>query len=57
MDLTTFNVTDVPANPGDELLLLGRQHGLDALAAEAGTNGYEMLTSLGRRYKRRYIGA
>ncbi|MGO9817363.1 MAG: alanine racemase [Acidocella sp.] len=57
MDLTTFDVTDVPANPGDEMLLLGPQHGLDALAAEARTNGYEMLTSLGRRYKRRYIGA
>jgi alanine racemase len=57
MDLTTFDVTDVPANPGDMLELLGPRHGPDALAAEAQTNGYEILTSLGRRYQRRYIGA
>ncbi|MDR3505391.1 MAG: alanine racemase C-terminal domain-containing protein, partial [Acidocella sp.] len=57
MDLTTFDVTDVPATPGDMLTLLGPRHGVDALAAEAGTNGYEILTSLGRRFKRQYIGA
>lgn len=57
MDLTTFDVTDVPANPGDRLELIGPHHGPDALALEARTNGYEILTSLGRRYQRRYIGA
>ena len=56
MDLTTFDVTDVPANPGDMLSLLGPGHGADAFAAEAGTNGYEILTALGRRYHRRYMG-
>jgi alanine racemase len=57
MDLTTFDVTDVPAKTGDLLELIGPGHGADALAVEAGTNGYEILTSLGRRYGRRYIGA
>ncbi|MBU6419517.1 MAG: alanine racemase [Proteobacteria bacterium] len=57
MDLVTFDVTDVPANPGDMLVLLDTRHGADELAQEAGTIGYEILTSLGRRYKRRYIGA
>ncbi len=57
MDLTTFDITDVPAKIGDMLELLGPDHGVDTLAAEAGTNGYEILTSLGRRYKRRYFGA
>jgi alanine racemase len=57
MDLTTYDVTDVPAGPGDFLCLIGPGHGPDALAAEAGTSGYEMLTSLGRRYQRRYSGA
>jgi alanine racemase len=57
MDLTTFDVTDVQANPGDRLELLGGHHGPDALAAQARTNGYEILTSLGRRYQRRYLGA
>jgi alanine racemase len=55
MDLTTFDVTDTHAQPGDALTLIGPQHGADALAIDAGTNGYEILTSLGRRYQRRYI--
>ncbi|WP_298222689.1 alanine racemase [Acidocella sp.] len=57
MDLTTFDVTDVPANTGDLLVLLDSRHGADELGQEAGTIGYEILTSLGRRYQRRYIGA
>jgi alanine racemase len=56
MDLTTFDVTDTNAQPGDHLELLGPGHGADALAVQAGTNGYEILTSLGRRYQRQYIG-
>jgi alanine racemase len=58
MDLATFDVTDHPAaQPGDSLELIGPDHDADAVAAEAGTNGYEILTSLGRRYQRRYLGA
>jgi alanine racemase len=57
MDLATFDVTDQPeAVPGKTLELLGPEHDADALAREAGTNGYEILTSLGRRYRRRYLG-
>jgi alanine racemase len=57
MDLATFDVTDHPAAiPGATLELIGPAHDADALALEAGTNGYEILTSLGRRYQRRYIG-
>jgi len=57
MDLTTFDLTDTHAEPGDTLELLGPGHGPDDLAREAGTNGYEILTSLGNRYQRHYIGA
>jgi len=57
MDLTTYDVTDAPhAKPGDSLELIGTGHTVDDLAIEAGTNGYEVLTSLGRRYQRRYMG-
>jgi alanine racemase len=56
MDLTTFDITDTPAQAGDTLDLIGPGHDADALAKEAGTNGYEILTSLGRRYQRRYAG-
>ncbi len=57
MDLATFDVTDVPANPGDLLVLLDSRHDADELGREADTIGYEILTSLGRRYQRRYIDA
>ncbi len=57
MDLATFDVTDRPnAQPGDSLELIGPSCGADALAGQAGTNGYEILTSLGRRYHRHYLG-
>ncbi len=57
MDLATFDVTDHPAaQPGDRLELIGPSQDADALAAQAGTNGYEILTSLGRRYQRHYLG-
>jgi alanine racemase len=57
MDLITLDISSVPAaQPGDDVELIGPHHDVDALAAEAGTIGYEMLTSLGRRYRRRYTG-
>jgi alanine racemase len=57
MDLATFDVTDHPAaGLGGILELIGPEHDPDALALEAGTNGYEILTSLGRRYQRRHLG-
>jgi len=58
MDLTTYDITAAPhASPGDSLELIGPGHTADALAIEAATNGYEILTSLGRRYHRVYLGA
>ena len=58
MDLTTFDVTDAPtAAPGAYLELIGPAHPVDAVAEQAGTNGYEVLTSLGRRYHRTYLPA
>jgi alanine racemase len=55
MDLTTFDVTDSPAvQPGCWLEVLGPHLSPDDLAAAAGTNGYEVLTSLGRRFQRVY---
>jgi alanine racemase len=55
MDLLTFDVTDAPeAVPGATLRLLGPELPPDAVAGRAGTNGYEILTSLGARYGRVY---
>jgi alanine racemase len=59
MDLTAFDVTDVPgalARRGGWIELLGPRLTVDELAAYAQTVGYEVLTSLGPRYTRHYIG-
>lgn len=56
MDLLTVNVTGLETVP-DSLELLNRLQTVDDLAEAAGTIGYEILTSLGARYNRRYSGA
>ncbi len=53
MDLITVDVTDLDQVPRT-LDLLGPEQTVDQLAATAGTIGYEILTSLGARYARRY---
>jgi alanine racemase len=56
MDLIALDVTDAhkPVNRGDLVTLLGDGITVDDLAERAGTIGYEVLTSLGRRYRRIY---
>jgi alanine racemase len=57
MDLTTYDVTDFPsAAAGDWLDLIGPGLTVDTVAGWAGTNGYEILTSLGSRIARVYRG-
>jgi alanine racemase len=36
--------------------LLSPEQGIDAMAGMAGTIGHEVLTSLGHRYRREYVG-
>jgi alanine racemase len=58
MDLITVDVTDCPeAAIGDWCEVIGPSVPVDTLAALAGTNAYEILTSLGRRFHRRYLSA
>jgi alanine racemase len=59
MDLITLDVSAVPedqARPGTLVDLIGPHNPVDAVAGEAGTIGYEILTSLGQRYHRVYAG-
>jgi alanine racemase len=56
MDLVTVDVTAVTHVP-DRMEILNANQGIDDLAAAAGTIGYEILTSLGGRYERSYLGA
>ncbi|MCC7305093.1 MAG: alanine racemase [Alphaproteobacteria bacterium] len=61
MDLTTVDLSAVPESerpkPGDSMELIGGHQGADDLARDAGTIGYEILTALGQRYKRNYVGS
>jgi alanine racemase len=59
MDLTTFDVSAIPperVRPGMMLDLIGPGYTVDDVAADAGTIGYEILTALGRRAERHYLG-
>ncbi|HMB76718.1 MAG TPA: alanine racemase [Kiloniellaceae bacterium] len=58
MDFLTIDITDLEpeaVGAGDFVEILGPNRDIDALAAEAGTIGYEMLTDLGKRYHRVYL--
>ncbi len=55
MDLITVDITDLSEQP-ETLTLLNDQQTVDDLADAAGTIGYEILTSLGARYKRVVLG-
>ena len=59
MDLTAVDVTDLDKNAvrrGHMVTLIGEGITVDELAHHFGTIGYEVLTSLGRRYARIYKG-
>lgn len=59
MDLIILDVSDAPAETairGAAVTLIGGPLDLDTVGTGAKTIGYEMLTSLGRRYARRYVG-
>jgi alanine racemase len=59
MDLITVDVTDAPeteARRGAWIELLGSNVSAHEFAMHAGTIDYEVLTSLGQRATRRYVG-
>jgi alanine racemase len=59
MDMLVVDVTEAPADAvarGDLVTLIGGDLTIDEVGRRAGTIGYEILTGLGRRYARRYVG-
>jgi alanine racemase len=59
MDLMAVDITDLPPNAarrGHMVTLIGEGITVDELAHHFGTIGYEVLTSLGKRYARLYRG-
>ena len=60
MDLMAVDITDLPPNAarrGHMVTLIGEGITVDELAHHFGTIGYEVLTSLGRRFARIYKGS
>ncbi|MDV6330640.1 alanine racemase [Asticcacaulis sp. 201] len=60
MDSIIIDISALPADalaPGDLVELMGPHQSIDAIAADAGTISYEILTALGRRYYRDYLRA
>jgi alanine racemase len=58
MDLTTFDVTDLPegaVRPGGWVALIDAANDADAVASRASTIGYEILTGLSRRAHRVWL--
>ncbi|RNF31507.1 alanine racemase [Massilia aurea] len=59
MDSITLDVTGIPEAriaPGQTVDLLCPQQTVDEVAGQAGTIGYEVLTRLGARFYRHYVG-
>ncbi len=60
MDSMAIDVTDIAdylLYPGAPVELIGPHQTIDAVAAQAGTISYEILTRLGHRYARSYLPA
>jgi alanine racemase len=58
MDLMAFDVTALPADQvrrGDDATLIGADITVDDVAAWSGIISYEVLTGLGRRYRREWV--
>jgi alanine racemase len=59
MDTCTLDVSGVDERhlqPGRYVDLISHEQPVDAVAAQAGTIAYEVMTSLGHRYYRNYVG-
>jgi alanine racemase len=59
MDSIILDISTLPKGAlglGHFVELIGPHQSLDAIAADAGTISYEILTSLGRRFHREYVG-
>ena len=59
MDLIIVDLCNIPEGQRpircDSLEVIGDYQSADDLSKQAGTIGYEILTSLSRRYTRKYI--
>lgn len=55
MDMCFLDVTDIPCNENDEVIIFGNAKLLQEMSKEIGTIPYEILTSVSQRVKRIYL--
>lgn len=55
MDMIMVDVTDIPCQEGDQVIIFGDNPSLNQIAAWSETISYEILTSISSRVKRIYI--
>jgi alanine racemase len=54
MDMCMIDITDIPANEGDDVIVFGPEMPISKFAAAMETIPYEVLTGVSRRVKRVY---
>jgi alanine racemase len=54
MDMCMIDITDIPANENDEVIVFGEAYPIAEVAKDIGTIPYEVLTNVSRRVKRVY---
>ncbi|MFH1320391.1 MAG: bifunctional UDP-N-acetylmuramoyl-tripeptide:D-alanyl-D-alanine ligase/alanine racemase [Bacteroidota bacterium] len=54
MDMCMIDITDIPANEGDEVIIFGKDYPITEFAKDMETIPYEVLTSVSGRVKRVY---
>ncbi len=57
MDMTMVDITGIPAEENDEVILFGNENPVSRLADAAATIPYEILTRISERVKRIYVQA
>lgn len=55
MDMIMVDVTHIDCNEGDEVIVIGQHASAEALAANAGTISYELITGLSQRIQRKIV--
>lgn len=55
MDMTMIDVTNIPGEVGDEVIILGTNPTINELAKKRETTPYEVLTVVSERVKRFFI--
>lgn len=55
MDMVMVDVTDIPCNEGDEVIIFGEGYPIEEFARNAETISYEVLTGISSRVKRVYF--